>query len=597
MKNQTLRAGDLTLDYAEGKVRYVKFGSTELVRGMYFAVRDADWGTLPLRCQPERLEWQDRGFTLTFKADSLESDEALVAWECSIQGDASNRITFAITGTFLCAYASNRAGFCLLHPLKQLVGQSFEVITPPGQRQSGTFPRLIAPHQPATDIAGLDWTTANGIGCRLVFEGDVFEMEDQRNWTDASFKTYCTPLKNGWPKTYRKGDTIRQKIVFQMLSYEQKSTAESQPTNSVSYDTSIRFPWPGIGSRIPNGPLENLNPEKIAALPLSLLRADVAWGGSAWETHLKAAIDYAEKCRKPLHLVLHYVQGELTALVDALHRHCQHTDLAALSVVQKDRIAVAPELIQRAHQLIRTSFPLVKTGAGTQYLFTQFNRHRPPPGQRADFVFFGNNPQVHAFDNQSIIETIEGQAETLNSAKSIAPGLPIHVSPIALHAPFSPDKLPKNDRVRDALDYDFAPDPRQGSLFAAGWVLGVLSTLAAEGAGHLDLFETEGARGLIIDQKITPTFALLDRILKQKPEYVFFSQSSNPLNFSSLGIHTKNGPYLYVANHTAERLLLAVDDSWQKWSRLTSENSFSNHEANRTLDLLPHDIFEIVLRT
>lgn len=25
------------------------------------------------------------------------------------------------------------------------------------------------------------------------FEGDVFEMEDQRNWTDASYKTYCTP--------------------------------------------------------------------------------------------------------------------------------------------------------------------------------------------------------------------------------------------------------------------------------------------------------------------------------------------------------------------------------------------------------------------
>ena len=27
------------------------------------------------------------------------------------------------------------------------------------------------------------------------FEGDLFEMEDQRNWTDASYKTYSTPLR------------------------------------------------------------------------------------------------------------------------------------------------------------------------------------------------------------------------------------------------------------------------------------------------------------------------------------------------------------------------------------------------------------------
>ena len=31
--------------------------------------------------------------------------------------------------------------------------------------------------------------------------GDVFEMEDQRNWTDASFKTYCTPLRQPFPAT------------------------------------------------------------------------------------------------------------------------------------------------------------------------------------------------------------------------------------------------------------------------------------------------------------------------------------------------------------------------------------------------------------
>ena len=42
------------------------------------------------------------------------------------------------------------------------------------------------------------------------FEGDFFEMEDQRNWTDASFKTYCTPLSLGFPHQARAGSRIAQ---------------------------------------------------------------------------------------------------------------------------------------------------------------------------------------------------------------------------------------------------------------------------------------------------------------------------------------------------------------------------------------------------
>ena len=29
------------------------------------------------------------------------------------------------------------------------------------------------------------------VAITIRFEGEVFEMEDQRNWTDASFKTYA----------------------------------------------------------------------------------------------------------------------------------------------------------------------------------------------------------------------------------------------------------------------------------------------------------------------------------------------------------------------------------------------------------------------
>ena len=37
-------------------------------------------------------------------------------------------------------------------------------------------------------------------GLRFAFEGELFELEDQRNWTDASFKTYPTPVALSDPR-------------------------------------------------------------------------------------------------------------------------------------------------------------------------------------------------------------------------------------------------------------------------------------------------------------------------------------------------------------------------------------------------------------
>ena len=43
-------------------------------------------------------------------------------------------------------------------------------------------------------------------------EGDAFEMEDQRNWTDASYKTYVRPLALPWGYTLAKGSRHEQSV-------------------------------------------------------------------------------------------------------------------------------------------------------------------------------------------------------------------------------------------------------------------------------------------------------------------------------------------------------------------------------------------------
>ena len=48
------------------------------------------------------------------------------------------------------------------------------------------------------------------VACRM--EGDTFEMEDQRNWMDASYKTYVRPLALPWPYTLAKGEKLSQRV-------------------------------------------------------------------------------------------------------------------------------------------------------------------------------------------------------------------------------------------------------------------------------------------------------------------------------------------------------------------------------------------------
>ncbi|MGZ8758359.1 MAG: hypothetical protein ACXWXC_10495, partial [Aeromicrobium sp.] len=46
----------------------------------------------------------------------------------------------------------------------------------------------------------------------LGFTGDELEIEDQRNWADASFKIYSTPLARGFPHRLEAGERLRQSV-------------------------------------------------------------------------------------------------------------------------------------------------------------------------------------------------------------------------------------------------------------------------------------------------------------------------------------------------------------------------------------------------
>lgn len=590
-----VQAGALRAEYDDGTLRYLQLGSTELLRTIYFALRDEQWATVPLNIIEQTIQTSDGRFVVRYRAQNQQHERVIVDWECTVTGSSDGRVEFHIRGTFQEAFRSNRAGFCVLHPLRDTSGQSFTVTTPDGEKVAYRFPQHIAPHQPATDIRAMHWTTADNASCALEFTGDIFEMEDQRNWTDASYKTYCTPLDRPSPVTYQPGDVVEQRVVFRLLSSAKRSPIVDQAR--VRWEADKTAPWPTLGSCVPLD-LEEADPasvELLRQLPLDSLRADLLWGSPNWEKHWHHIYTFAERLGKPLHLVLHHKNGDPNQLLAKLATDVTPTTLEAISVVKANQAVAADSLNQAVIPLLRKHFPNVKVGIGTAYYFTLLNRARPDLAL-ADFTFYANSAQVHAFDEASIVETIAGQAATVTSARQFADDCPVRVSPVGLYARFNPDAaIPDNDQ----LSYAFPPDPRQDSMFAAGWMVGCLAALANARAAHIDFFDLMGPRGLLQEGNSNPTYQVLRRIIEHQPEQAVSVASGNPLAFSALGLIKSSGQLLYLINHRAVpvTVLLDAEANWHVTWQLDSSQSLNalqySSDSSSALLLSPYNCLEL----
>ena len=81
-----------------------------------------------------------------------------------------------------------------------------------GNTKPGQCPDFISPYQPAKNIRAISHKMVPDLWADVRCERDTFEMEDQRNWTGASFKTNCTPLEVPYPVRIVKRAKISQRF-------------------------------------------------------------------------------------------------------------------------------------------------------------------------------------------------------------------------------------------------------------------------------------------------------------------------------------------------------------------------------------------------
>ncbi len=87
---------------------------------------------------------------------------------------------------------------------------------------------------------------------------------------------------------------------------------------------------------------------------------------------------------------------------------------------------------ERLHGILKKPLSCPNNGVHPRFFFfAELNRNRPSI-RRFDFVTYAITPQVHVFDNISLVENLSAQLETVKSTRHFVNQIGIHISSVNL---------------------------------------------------------------------------------------------------------------------------------------------------------------------
>ncbi|WP_066285276.1 hypothetical protein [Arthrobacter sp. B6] len=539
---QVLSAGPWTARLVGDELGHVSYAGREVLRAVKAVVRDHDWRTPEASVRDVEVKRDNDGlgarWTVAFAGHSVEYDGVLTAEftpatvEISFEGAAAH------------AFRRNRIGLVVLHPPAE-AGREITVEHPDGGTTAAQFPRDISPHQPFTDIAALEWADA-GTAFRLSFTGDVFETEDQRNWTDASFKTYSTPLSLPFPVDVAAGDSVRQSVLLEAATLEPQEAVEAAAVaahgDTFNVPTVVsarigreagRVPALAVGAGSQPGVLPAI--PGLDALVVDLVEGQGEAARSHWAGQLEAAAAAATIHRAGLD-----IRAVTADPVGAV------ADLAAY-LPQAKRLAV---FHPASHVTEPDTWPELKESAraagfsgsllaGTRAHFTELNREIGRTPSDSDAVTFSITPQMHSTSPAHIIDSVPMQRLVARNALRLGGGRPVHVGPVTL--------LPRFNAVATSgADIEAEADELQGEPFTAAWTLASINALTMDGVASVSYFEASDPRGICdAGGRLNPAGELLRELAGLRDSVV-------------MSVHTDAGPVtLYPVLATAGIVIFA----------------------------------------
>lgn len=542
-----LNAGRLQMYFSKGALRYISTGSNELIRMIYAAVRDRNWLTITPLIRDQKIEKNENSFRISFSC-LYQSGKINFSADYVIEGRDDNSIVFTMDGMALETFEKNRIGFCVLHPIRNCAGINCIIEHSDGSSEQSLFPEVISPHQIFSDIRSMKWISEKA-GCKLNFEGDVFETEDQRNWTDASYKTYSTPLSVPYPAIMEKGTMIHQKVSLIVTgSFNNPEAVSDKIIVKLFPEESLRLPSIGICQTTRSSPLSAAEVKIIRAIRFDHYRVDLHLFRSGWQFKAERGFQETLDLGFRLELALFFDDNTVQQFNNFKDWYLRRRlPVESILLYHKSLPTVPDSLAREIIPVLRERNPDVRIAAGTNANFSELNRNRPgDTGNNS--VCYSIHPQEHASDNLTLAENLEAQAYSVLSAKAFSVNKGVIISPVTIQRRFNANnayyELPPSKEAPPQID------SRQMSLFGACWTAISLKYLCEQKAESISYYETAGERGVFqgefdsawpevfpaVKGLIFPVYHVFRFLMENKDLKLVKSISTNPLIIDCLAL-------------------------------------------------------------
>lgn len=571
-RGQGLTAGAWSALLIDGALRDIRYSGIEVIRAIAYLVRDKDWGTCRPVTRDMMIDESTEGFRVSYIAECLNQEGHRLTYTVAIDCNANGALEFRARAVAQTDFLTARCGFCVLHPIDGVAGAPARVEHGDGTIEESAFPELIDPWQPFKDIRAIENTFASGLTLRCSLFGEVFEMEDQRNWSDASFKTYSRPLDLPWPYKLAAGSTSEQAV---RLDIKGSWAGSREAAWAKRADCEVQIDLRGTGE--PTFALGiAIAPDEIDAALLSLsqltelapqqltLHFDpIAGHGPADMARfaefqrlagIPAVLEYAlpgiDKPERELAAIASQIRNaglELTGIVvsPAVHRQSNPPGSPCPPCPPLDEV----------YHAARHAFPALRLGGGMLSYFTELNRKRPPL-ELVDWVTHATCPIVHAADDRSVMQTLEAVSHITRSCRAIFGARPYAIGPLSIamrQNPYGSRVMsnPQSERVVMTGD-----DPRQRGLFGAAWLAGYAAALDGARLERLTLGGLAGPRGLVdasIQPARYPIFHVAAAMARMAGASRLLCRSESPHEIACFGARSIDGRLrMIIANLTPE---------------------------------------------
>jgi len=572
-------------------LRNIKYNNVEILKLISFLVRDKNWNNYPPEIIKTSSYNKDQQLHFEFDLKYGDVEQLEVKLLLSI---GSNSVKLIANGKFLTDFWTNRIGFNLLLPLDGVVNQQVIVSKSDQTTETLKYPLIIQPDQPMVKFNNLSYEMFDSIALNIRFDGIHFEMEDQRNWGDASYKIYSGSLLDPFPYKENKNSAFHQEI--EITVREKNNSLETiSNQNIIPLDIQEEYAMPKIGIKVDNetNGIDIVNVDFVYHLVDFERNTESKPNFNNLPIYLVALIDHTKKVKDIVKDIKDYILS---------------------NKISVDKILICPKIYLNSFQPAgewpsvpklgdyykeaKIQLPDVHIFSGMVTNFTELNRKKPDG--KFDGINFSFTPIVHDASDYGVLDTPNSLKYILHSVNNFSKDTPIHIGPMTLGMHFNPygEKLAANiDQVRLEMT-DF--DPRHDSLIGLNWTIAVFAETLSKNTKFITIASLKGVHGILTESnQKRPLFYLYEVLLYFKNAKIYKIEKMNSISGVKL-VKEKKMYYLLTNNSSNQTSYILENETLLQESYLNKNNfdqvsksqfSFLNFaDSTKSLSFEPYEI-------